>query len=72
MKKYKNFNEIRGKVWKTIEKILRKFKKKLISFKCLLKLKKKLSHIWENFLLILGIFKILKKFYVNLGKLQDF
>ncbi len=27
MKIYESFDEIRGKVWKTIEKILQKFKK---------------------------------------------
>ncbi len=32
MKINKNFNEIRRKVWKTIEKVLQKLKEKLISF----------------------------------------
>ncbi len=33
MKIYKNFDEISGKVWKTIEKMLQKLKKQLIRFK---------------------------------------
>ncbi len=32
MKIYKNFNKIRGNVYKTIEKVLQKFKKKIDQF----------------------------------------
>ncbi len=32
MKIYKNFDEIRGKVWKTIEKYYENLKKKINSF----------------------------------------
>ncbi len=42
MKIYKNFDEkIKGKVWGTIEKILRKFLKKFISFKYFAEVSKK-------------------------------
>ncbi len=52
--KKKKFDKIRGKICKTIERILRKFKKKLINFKYYLSnFGKKLS--------------FLKKFYVNIG-----
>ncbi len=50
MEIYKNFDEMRGKVKKTIVKILRKLKKKLISFKYFLKLKKKVKVTFEKIL----------------------
>ncbi len=56
MKKYKNFDEIRRKVLKTIKKILEV--KKMISFKYLLKFRKKLR-------------SFLRKFYVNFMNLKD-
>ncbi len=60
MKIYKNFDEIRGKVKKTTEKILRKFKKELITLNIAEILKK--VAILRKFSINFGLFKILKKF----------
>ncbi len=57
MKIYKNDDEIKGKIWKTIEKILLNLKK-LIIFKYSLKFWKKIK-------------PFLITFYVNLRNLQD-
>ncbi len=46
---YKNSDKIKGKVWKTIEKILSKFKKKWLVFKYVcFNIEKNLSNFWEN------------------------
>ncbi len=58
IKKYNNFDEIRGNVWKTIEKIFRKLKKNWLV----------LNIICLNFEKHLSF---LRKFYINFGNLQD-
>ncbi len=59
MKMYKSFDEIEEKFGKTINKILRKFKQKMIRFKYFAEILKKIKKLFLN------------KFYVNFGSLQD-
>ncbi len=49
MKIYTNFDEIRGKVWRTFEKILRKFKKNWSVLNICWNFEKNLNHFWESF-----------------------